>query len=262
MQWGTSLFLMLLYALVALLFWRVHQGRLKLLGALGALVAAVQIHGWLLYFSLRQEAVWDLSIFNMISLYAWTVAAVSLFWLRRSEMALAGVIICLFNAPLVLMPVLFVSQKIFTHDLSQGMIAHIVSSLAAWTLLFLALIHALLYQFLFRRLKQKQLQAQGQTLSLMGVERSMVLLSWLGFLFLSLSLMTGWAYVDDLWAQHLVHKSVLTCLAWLALALLLPAHHYRYWRGMRFVYALFAIFALLLLGYGISNIVLQFLVRS
>ncbi|SUD49625.1 cytochrome c assembly protein [Ectopseudomonas oleovorans] len=42
-----------------------------------------------------------------------------------------------------------------------------------------------------------------------------------GWLLLSLSLLSGALYIDDLFAQHLAHKTFLSCFAWVVFAVLL-----------------------------------------
>ncbi|MEG1454811.1 MAG: cytochrome C oxidase subunit IV family protein, partial [Comamonas sp.] len=42
-----------------------------------------------------------------------------------------------------------------------------------------------------------------------------------GWTLLSLSLISGWLFVENLFAQHLVHKTLLACLAWVVFSVLL-----------------------------------------
>lgn len=255
-----AMLVMSFYMGSGVLFWRVHRRSHSPQSALLTLCLALIAHAFLLYLLVKQQEVLDLSVFKVVSLYGWGVGLLSLLWFWRSSMALAGMVVCLANALLVLLPHIFVSEKIFGSDLARGMWWHIVSSVAAWTTLTIGFIHALLYRWLFQRLKHKQLK-NSKALSLMGLERGMILISSLGFLFLSISLLTGWLFVDDLFAQHLAHKTVLTMLAWLSLAWILLASYTRTIRGMRLVYGLLAMFTLLLMGYVLSNIILQFMIK-
>jgi ABC-type uncharacterized transport system permease subunit len=84
-----------------------------------------------------------------------------------------------------------------------------------------------------------------------------------GFILLSLSLLTGFLYLDDLFAQHLVHKTVLSICAWGLFAALLIGHWRYGWRGKTAVRWTLSAFALLLIGYFGSKLVLEiFLGRS
>ena len=52
-----------------------------------------------------------------------------------------------------------------------------------------------------------------------------------GFVLLTATLLTGVLFVDDLLAQHLVHKTVLSVLSWLAFGALLLGRWRCGWRG-------------------------------
>jgi ABC-type uncharacterized transport system permease subunit len=52
-----------------------------------------------------------------------------------------------------------------------------------------------------------------------------------GFVLLTLTLVTGVLFVDDLFAQHLVHKTVLSITSWLVFGLLLFGRWRWGWRG-------------------------------
>ena len=141
-----------------------------------------------------------------------------------------------------------------------GMWWHILTSIAAWTFISLAFLHALLYGWLFRRLKRKQLKDISVS-SLVSLERVMMLQAVTGFILLAIALLTGWMFVDNLFAQHLVHKTVLTFLAWLALGWMIYAYYIRRQRGTPLVVEMCAVFILLLMGYVLSNFILQFVIN-
>ncbi len=52
-----------------------------------------------------------------------------------------------------------------------------------------------------------------------------------GFAILTLALFSGFIFVRDLFAQHLIHKTVLSCLAWVVFAVLLFGRWRFGWRG-------------------------------
>ena len=79
----------------------------------------------------------------------------------------------------------------------------------------------------------------------------------IGLFLLSLGLISGFMFVQDLFAQHLVHKTVLSVLAWLVFAVLLWGRRYRGWRGRTAVRYTLAGFVLLMLAFFGSAVVLQ-----
>ena len=231
MQLWLPLFTIFAYVAAAAGFVRVYRKplrRINPLWVLGILVCACQGHALSLIVSLQANGHLNLSIFNMVSVNAWFVACISVFWLWRASMALGGVVICLVSAVAVALP--------------------------------LAFLHAALYGWLFRRLKRKQLKDISVS-SLVSLERVMMLQAVTGFILLAIALLTGWMFVDDLFAQHLVHKTVLTLLAWLALGWMLFSYYIREQRGLTLVLEMCAAFSLLLTGYVLSNVILQFILN-
>ena len=78
-----------------------------------------------------------------------------------------------------------------------------------------------------------------------------------GFAVLTLALFSGFIFVDDLFAQHLIHKTVLSCLAWVVFAVLLFGRWRFGWRGRTATTWTLSGFALLGLAYFGSKIVLE-----
>jgi len=82
-----------------------------------------------------------------------------------------------------------------------------------------------------------------------------------GFVLLTATLLTGVLFVENLFAQHLVHKTVLSVLSWLLFGGLL-AGRWRYgWRGAVAVRWTLAAMALLILAFFGSKFVLELVLR-
>jgi len=84
---------------------------------------------------------------------------------------------------------------------------------------------------------------------------------WAGWVVLSLSLLSGWLFFEDLFAQHLVHKTVLSCIAWVVFAVLLWGRHQLGWRGHKAIRWTLAGFCLLMLAYFGSKLVREFILH-
>ena len=82
-----------------------------------------------------------------------------------------------------------------------------------------------------------------------------------GFILLGAALLTGVLFVDNLLAQHLVHKTVLSVLSWLAFGALLLGRWRRGWRGATAVRWTLAAMALLLLAFFGSKFVLELVLQ-
>lgn len=78
-----------------------------------------------------------------------------------------------------------------------------------------------------------------------------------GFVLLTLTLITGLLFVHDLLGQHLWHKTVLSVLSWLVFGWLLVGRWRHGWRGVRAVKLTLAAMALLLLAFFGSKFVLE-----
>jgi ABC-type uncharacterized transport system permease subunit len=74
---------------------------------------------------------------------------------------------------------------------------------------------------------------------------------------LTLTLLSGVLFVDDLFAQHLVHKTVLSIAAWIVFGVLLFGRWRWGWRGRRAVQLTLAGMAILLLAFFGSKFVLE-----
>ena len=82
-------------------------------------------------------------------------------------------------------------------------------------------------------------------------------LVFVGFGLLTAAIVTGFVFVDDVFAQHLAHKTVLTVLAWSVFGMLILGRFAWGWRGMVAVRWTLTGFILLLLGFFGSKVVLE-----
>jgi ABC-type uncharacterized transport system permease subunit len=82
-----------------------------------------------------------------------------------------------------------------------------------------------------------------------------------GIVFLTLSLASGFLFIEDLFAQHLVHKTVLSILAWIIFTGLLIGRSRYGWRGQTAIRWTLIGFALLLLAYFGSKLVLELILH-
>jgi ABC-type uncharacterized transport system permease subunit len=82
-----------------------------------------------------------------------------------------------------------------------------------------------------------------------------------GIVFLTLSLASGLLFIEDLFAQHLVHKTVLSILAWIIFTGLLIGRSRYGWRGQTAIRWTLIGFALLLLAYFGSKLVLELILH-
>ena len=113
-----------------------------------------------------------------------------------------------------------------------GILAHILLSILAYGLLTIAVFQALLLLLQDYRLKHKHPSGLIRNFPPLQTMESLLFgFLWGGWSLLSLSLLSGWLFVDNLFAQHLAHKTILSCFAWVVFAVLLWGRHQLGWRG-------------------------------
>ena len=78
-----------------------------------------------------------------------------------------------------------------------------------------------------------------------------------GFALLTLALVTGAFFIENLFAQHLVHKVVLAMIAWVVFGILLLGRWRFGWRGRKAMHWTLAGFVLLGLSYFGSKLILE-----
>jgi ABC-type uncharacterized transport system permease subunit len=86
-------------------------------------------------------------------------------------------------------------------------------------------------------------------------------LLWTGLAVLSVAIASGFAFLDNMFAQHVAHHTILSSLSWVMYVVLLAGHKLLGWRGVSAVRWTLIAFALLVLGYFGSKFVLEILLQ-
>lgn len=135
---------------------------------------------------------------------------------------------------------------------------HILISLFAYGLLTVGAIVALYALIQENRLHAGRLSSVNQLFApLETTEKLLFGITSTGFLGLLVAVSSGFAFVDNLFAQHLVHKTALSLLALTLFGLLLAGRRFAGWRGKRAVYLYLWGFVILCLAYFGSRFVLE-----
>ncbi len=135
---------------------------------------------------------------------------------------------------------------------------HILLSVLAYSLLTIATLQALVLAYQNHKLHTRQLTGVVRMLPpLQTMEQLLFELLWAGMVLLSLGILTGFLFFDDLFAQHLVHKSAFSILAWFIYGTLLWGRHRQGWRGNTAIRWTLGGFAALMLAYFGSKLVLE-----
>jgi ABC-type uncharacterized transport system permease subunit len=143
-----------------------------------------------------------------------------------------------------------------------GLASHILLSVLAYSFLTIAAMHSLVVQYQHRRLKRPGGLSLARALpSLQTMDYLLFVLLWVGWTLLTLSIVSGLLYLEDMFAQHLVHHTVITLSAWAVFLVLLGGRVWLGWRGRIASAWTLAGFFLLALGYFGSKFVLEVLLQ-
>jgi len=146
--------------------------------------------------------------------------------------------------------------------LAQSLQLHILLSITAYAVLALGAAQAALVAVQRRYLNKRQPSGFIRALPpLTSTESLLFSLLTVGFALLTLSLVSGFAFLEDMFAQQIVHKTVLACLAWVIFAVLLFGRWRFGWRGQRVVGWTLGGFATLLVAYFGSKLVLELILQ-
>lgn len=146
---------------------------------------------------------------------------------------------------------------------SPGMLTHILSSIIAYSLLSLATLLALTLQIVERGLKDhREISWVRQLPALVTMEKLLFQLITAGWLILTAAILSGGIFIEDIFAQHLAHKTLFTIISWLLYGLLLIGRHNYGWRGSIAIKLAIAAFLALLIAYFGSKFVLEILLQQ
>lgn len=139
---------------------------------------------------------------------------------------------------------------------------HVLASLLAFSVLSIAAANAALIALQDAILRRHRgIRVLDMLPPLAVMEKLLFQLVLAGWLLLTLGLLTGILFIDDLFAQHLVHKTVLSVVAWILFGFLLAGRWRFGWRGMTAVWLTLAGMILLLLAYFGSKFVLELILE-
>ena len=204
----------------------------------------------------------DFSLVNAISLIsAVTVLAVALSSQRFAIQSLQ----------LILMPIAFAAllgaQLLESSSepliLTTGMATHILLSMVAYGIFTIAALLAMLLGYSENRLRHHRLTALVKhSPPIEAIESLLFELVTLGSVLLALAVVSGLFFVEDLLAQHLIHKTVLSLLALVIYSFIAAGHWMKGWRGRSAVRWIAGAYVSLSLAYLGSKLVLEWLLQG
>jgi ABC-type uncharacterized transport system permease subunit len=137
---------------------------------------------------------------------------------------------------------------------------HVVIALSAYSVLAIAALQALVVAWQEHNLRRKRLAPSLRLLPpLSAMEDLLFQFIVAGFALLTLTVLSGALFIEDWMAQHLVHKTVLTIIAWVVYGVLVYGRWRFGWRGRTAVRWTLSGMGVLLLAFFGSKFVLEIL---
>lgn len=238
---------------------RNRDRRQLLLGLAGA---GLLLHLWQAALAIHTEGGYDFSFFRIATLFSWVMVAIVLAGSLRKPLE---------NLLLVILPIAILgilsstflgSSRAIASDLGAGVALHSILGIMAFSLITIAAVQALLVAWLSRELKQHHFRpALRHMPPLQTMEALLFSIIRSGFIVLLAVIISGFVFMEDMFAQHLVHKTGLTLFSCVVFGILLWGRHVKGWRGRTALWWFLIGYAVLLLAYFGSKFVLELLLH-
>jgi ABC-type uncharacterized transport system permease subunit len=224
---------------------------------------AVLTHFAYTLINFQQQTGFDFSFFNIASFISSLVALLLLLATLSNAVEKLGLAIYPIAITTLSLSLVFPQHSQEFKIISWQMSLHIFSSIIAFSLLNIAALQAIMLAIQERQLRKHPPSKLIQTLpSLQTMESLLFQMIATGVLLLTVSLTSGFIFIEDLFAQHLVHKTVLSIVAWFTFTGLLIGRIKYGWRGQTAVKWTLIGFLFLLLAYFGSKLVLEIILQK
>ena len=224
---------------------------------------ALVAHAMVLNTSMVSPIGINLGFYNAVSLVGAAITLFTLISALRHPVIILGILVMPMASLSVALDVTNSTTHLIPPGSAKGLMFHVMSSLIAYSVLALAALHAIVLSIQNRYLHRHQ---PGGFIRLLPPLKTMESLLFetiiIGFVCLSISLGTGLIFLENMFAQHLAHKTVLSIIAWLVFAILLFGHWFIGWRGRTAIRWTLGGFISLMLAYFGSKFVMEVLLST
>ena len=221
---------------------------------------ALASHAFILYTTMINPVGINLGFYSSLSLISASITLLILFSSLRHPVEILSIIVMPLAVLIISLDIMQSSSHIIATGSSNGLLFHIMSSLIAYSILGLAAAYAVVLSIQNSLLHRHQPGGFIRFLPPLKTMESMLFETiTIGFVCLSISLLSGFIFLDNIFAQHLVHKTALSIIAWIVFAILLFGHWFIGWRGRTAIRWTLGGFLSLMLAYFGSKFVLEVL---
>ena len=203
----------------------------------------------------------DLHFFAALSLVAWIASALTLLVNLSRPVAGLGILIFPLSAVFLAMDA-FMAPRTAPEAMTWQIELHVTIAVLAFGILSIAAALAILLAIQERALRRSKFGHWLRALPPLTLTEVLLFrLIAVGFVLLTLTLVTGTLFVGNLFSQHLVHKTVLSIVAWIVFGVLLWGRWRHGWRGTRAVNLTLIGMGVLLLAFFGTKLVLELILH-
>ena len=223
---------------------------------------AVLFHGISLQATLNTAQGLQFGFFNAASTVGAVDALLVLLMSLRRRTEILAIIVLPLAALSILLELNFHGSHLLGAETASGIRIHVLVSIVAYSILGLAALMAILLAVQNRLLHNHHPGGLLRHLPpLQTMEKLLFDFIIAGFIGLSLALITGFVFLENLFAQHLVHKTILAIVAWVVFGILIGGRVLMGWRGKIAIRWTLSGFVALMLAYFGSKFVLEIILR-
>ncbi|MCU0836653.1 MAG: cytochrome c biogenesis protein CcsA [Chromatiaceae bacterium] len=224
--------------------------------------AGLALHTWLIYDAIFSQPGLNLAFFNALALTSWTVVTLLLVSSLTKPVENLGILLLPLAAVTIFLEARYPSIDFLRQPAGWDIKVHVLLSMLAYSLLTLASVQAILLAVQDQHLRGRRPGGFVRALPpLQTMESLLFEMIGAGFVLLTLALASGFAFLEDMFAQHLVHKTVLSTLGWLVFGGLLIGRLRYGWRGRTAIIWTLSGFVILILAYFGSKAVLELILQ-
>jgi ABC-type uncharacterized transport system permease subunit len=224
---------------------------------------AVLFHSYSLYNNVITDLGFQFGFFNAASIVGMVNSLLILVMSLKRQTELLATIVLPLTALTLLLETIYPSSHILPPESPIGLQIHVLVSIIAYSLLGLAALMSIILAMQNRLLHKHHTGGILHHLPALQVMEKLLFDSiTAGFIGLSIALATGFLFLENIFAQHLVHKTALSLIAWMVFGTLLTGRVLMGWRGRIAIRWTLSGFATLMLAYFGSKFVLEFIIVS
>lgn len=221
------------------------------------------LHLTSLYYNMFTQIGLQFGFFNAASAVGLIISLITLLMSLTRKTEIMAVAVLPLTMLSIILEMIYQGNHILPPDTTMGLQIHVLVSIIAYSLLGLAALMSVVLAFQNHLLHNHHPGGILRRLPPLQILEKLLFDSIVaGFIGLSLSLITGFMFLENLFAQHLVHKTILSIIAWLVFGILLIGRLVMGWRGRKAIRWTLSGFISLMLAYFGSKFVLEFLLVS